>query len=220
MNVLFYPFHLCHERTLEQLLAEYEHVHFRDYMALQLSPMMGTMAYPDRMGDDYPELLRTGRIVQGHSVIGAMSPDVVTAVNRDLDDQRWRASFHEALLHDLQFQRGLVTFSQDGQGRSTKPTDSIGLLKLQQPEWEVMPFQVEMIKALSGKRLSGEEHDHYEYGFALVKTAASLIFTIHLCQQMNLGAATDSASHHQLLMRTCERDHLTLSNRLVRREGY
>ncbi len=220
MNVLFYPFHLCHERTLQQLLADFEQVHFRDYMALQLSPMMGTVAYPDRMGDDYPDLLNTGRIVQGHSVSGTMSADVVTAVNQDLGDQRWRSSFHEALLHNLQFQRGLVTFAQDSQRRSTKPVDSIGLLKLQQPEWEFTPFQVEMIKALSGKRLSGEEHDRYEYGFALIKTAASLSYTIHLCQDMNLDSATDSASHHDLLMKTCERNHVTLINHLIQREGY
>ncbi|WP_447969637.1 hypothetical protein [Nitrospira sp. M1] len=220
MNVLFYPFHLCHERTLQQLLAEYQQVHFRDYMALQLSPMMGTLAYPDRMGDDHPELLNAGRIVQGHSVNGAMNQDVVTAVNRDLADQPWRSYFHESLHHNPQFQRGLVTFAQDPHGRSTKPVDSIGLAKLQQPEWEFTPFTVEALKTLSGRRLSQEENDRYEYGFALLKTAASLMYTIQLCQQWHLDAATDSASHHQLLTRTCERDKVSLMNRYIKREGY
>ncbi|GJL63490.1 MAG: hypothetical protein NPIRA04_21440 [Nitrospirales bacterium] len=189
-------------------------------MALQLSPMMGTLAFPDRMGDDYPELLNAGRIVQGHSVSGTMSLNVVEAVDRDLADQPWRSSFHEALTRNQQFQRGLVTFAQDRQGNSTKPTDPTSLLKLQRPEWESTQFSVEAIKTLSGKRLSQEETDHYDYGFALIKTAASLIYTIQLCQQMNLDAATDSASHHQLLTRTCRRDHVTLTNRHIPREGY
>lgn len=49
-NVLYYPFHLCHERTLQRLLEEYGSIHFRDYMALQLTRMSGTTAYADRMG--------------------------------------------------------------------------------------------------------------------------------------------------------------------------
>ncbi|GJL49530.1 hypothetical protein [Candidatus Nitrospira salsa] len=189
-------------------------------MALQLSPMMGTLAFPDRMGDDYPELLNAGRIVQGHSVSGTMSLDVVEAVDRDLADQLWRSSFHEALTGNQQFQRGLVTFAQDRQGNSTKPADPTSLLKLQRTEWESTPFSVEAIKVLSGKRLSQEEADHYDYGFALIKTAVSLIYTIQLCQQMSLDAATDSVSHHRLLTRTCGRDNVTLTNRHIKREGY
>ena len=75
--------------------------------------MVGTLAFPDRMGDDYPELLIVGRIVQGHSVSGPMSPDIVAAVNWDLEDTIWRSCFHEALKSNPQFQRGLVTFAQD-----------------------------------------------------------------------------------------------------------
>ncbi|GJL65973.1 MAG: hypothetical protein NPIRA05_09440 [Nitrospirales bacterium] len=189
-------------------------------MALQLSPLMGTLAFPDRMGDDYPELLNAGRIVQGHSVSGTMSLNVVAAVDRDLADQLWRLSFHEAITHNQQFQRGLVTFAQDSQGRSTKPADPTGLLKLQRPEWKSTSFSVETITVLSGTRLSQEESDHYDYGLALIKTAVSLIYTIQLCQQMHLDAATDSACHHRLLTRTCERDNVTLTNRHIQRKGY
>jgi len=189
-------------------------------MALQLSPMMGTLAFPDRMGDAYPELLHAGQIVQGHSVSGPMSLDVVTAINRNLMDQTWRSSFHEALTCNQQFQRGLVTFAQDRQGRSTKPADPASLLTLQRPEWEHTPFLVDEIRGLCGKRLTQEETDHYEYGFALIKTAASLVYTILLCQELHFDAATDSASHHQLLTRTCQRDNVILTNRYIKREGY
>ena len=107
MNALYYPFHLCHERTLQRLLVDCQIVHFRDFMALQLTPMMGTTAFPDRMGDYHPELLKVGRIVQGHDVSGAMAPETVYAVNRDLADAQWRKYFQDFILNDRRFQRGL-----------------------------------------------------------------------------------------------------------------
>src|SRR5690348_522434 len=58
---LYYPFHLCHQRTLERLLEKHTAVHFRDYMALQLTAMAGLTAYADRMGDQHPDLVRLGR---------------------------------------------------------------------------------------------------------------------------------------------------------------
>ncbi len=189
-------------------------------MALQLSSMVGTLAFPDRMGDDYPELLEAGRIVQGHSVSGVMSTDMVTKVNQDLKDQQWRSSFHEALTSNQQFQRGLVTFAQDHEGRSTRPADLNALLQLQQAEWEHECFEIETVKTLSEKRLSQEASYCYEYGFALIKTSASLVYTIQLCQQLNVVAATDSSAHHQLLSRTCQRDSIALHNHCIPREGY
>ena len=220
MSALFYPFHLCHEITLQQLLMDYQQVHFRDYMALRLSPMMGTVAYQDRMGDEYPKLLESGRIVQGHNVSGSMSSETLRAVNRDLTDATWRSCFHEAVRRDRQFQRGVVTFAQDNQGRSTSPVDVHELIELQKAEREVVPYSVEWVKALSGKRLSQEDTYHYDYGFALIKTAASLIYTIQLCHQLNLVAVTDSASHHQLLTIKCQRDSIVLTNNCIKREGY
>ena len=55
---LYYPFHLCSPESLEHFLSRYDTVHFRDYMALQLTPTSGTMAYPDRMGDRHADLLK------------------------------------------------------------------------------------------------------------------------------------------------------------------
>ena len=189
-------------------------------MALQLSPMVGAVAFQDRMGDVYPELLKSGQIVQGHSVSGSMSQNIVTAVNHDLKDPEWRSCFHEGLKSNRQFQHGVVTFALDSEGRSTGPTDPHALQKLQQPEWEFRPFDVETIRKLSGKSLSEKESNQFEYGSALIKTAASLAYTMHLCHQLHLVAATDSLFHYRLLERTCHRDNVALTNTYVQREGY
>jgi len=220
MDALYYPFHLCHEQTLHQLLDNYPRVHFRDFMALQLTPFMGTTAFPDQMGDDYPDLLKSGRIVQGHDVSGPLSPAITTAINQDLADPLWRSIFHQALRHDRRFQRGLFPFSQDSQGRSTVANDSAVLSAFQQPEREFAPFTVEIIKVMSRRRLPENENLSFEYGFGLIKTSAALVYSIQLCQQFDLVAVTDSPSHHRLLERTCLRDTVDLTNICVKREGY
>ena len=220
MDALYYPFHLCHEQILQQLLEDYPHVHFRDFMALQLTPFMGTTGFPDRMGDYYPDLLASGKIVQGYDDSGPLSPVMVTAVNRDLADPLWRSIFHEALRRDRGFQRGLVSFSQDSQGRMTAPTDSSLLMAFQQPERAFAPYTVESLQAMSRRRLPEHENLAFEYGFGLTKTSAALVYSVQLCHQLGLVAVTDSPAHHQLLTRICLRDSVELSNICVKREGY
>jgi hypothetical protein len=220
MDALYYPFHLCHEQTLQQLLEDYPRVHFRDFMALQLTPFMGTTGFPDRMGDYYPDLLESGRIVQGYDVSGRLSPEIATAVNRDVADPYWRSIFHEGLRNDRGFQRGLVAFSQDSQGRSSVATDSAVLSAFQQPEREFAPYTVETLQAMSRRPLPENDNLDFEYGFGVIKTSAALVYSIQLCHQLNLAAVTDSAAHHQLLARTCHRDSLNLPNVYVKREGY
>ena len=61
---------------------------------------------------------------------------------------------------------------------------------------------------------------HFEYGWALLKTAVSLIYTIELCHQLNLPAVTDSSSHYHLLANTCEREQISLINTSIKRAGY
>ncbi|HNP59922.1 MAG TPA: hypothetical protein PKM72_03720 [Nitrospirales bacterium] len=220
MDALYYPFHLCHEKTLHQLLENYSHVHFLDFMALQLTPFMGATGFPDRMGDYYPDLLESGRIIQGHNVSGPLSGAKVAAVNQDLADPLWRSIFHEALKDDRRFQRGLVAFSQDSQGRSSVPTDSALLVAFQQPEREFVPYTVETLQAMSRRRLPERESLAFEYGFGLIKTSAAVIYSIRRCQQLGSVAVTDSPGHHQLLTRACQRDSVELSNYCVKREGY
>lgn len=211
MNALFYPFHLCQERTLHRLLQDYEAVHFRDFMALQLTPMMGTTAFPDRMGDYYPEWLRTGQIIQGHNVSGPMSAEMIQAVNRDLTDATWRSLFHEALLNNYRFQRGLFDQSQIASTTNEMPDTHSILSNFTGPGWKDRPFQVDCIKRLSRSAHRPKDGPLFEYGWALVKTSASLIHTIQLCHTLKVMAVTDSLSHHQLLSYACERDGIELT---------
>ncbi|UCE64305.1 MAG: hypothetical protein JSU59_03955 [Nitrospirota bacterium] len=220
MNALYYPFHLCHEKTLHRLLADFEQVHFRDFMALQLTPLVGTTAFPDRMGDSYPEYLEAGRIVQGHNVSGSMSPEVIAFVDQDLQDPIWRKSFHEFLVSDYRFQRGLFDDSQIPQVGSCDKRESRVLLEFEKSDWIDKPYRVGTVQTLSRKLIVSEDSSRFEYGFALIKTSASLVYTIQLCQQLNLVAVTDSASHHRLLTRSCIREQIELANYWMKREGY
>lgn len=214
-RALFYPFHLCHERTLARLLEDYGTVHFRDYMALQLTPLSGTTAYQDRMGHYHPELVEAGRIVQGHAVSGPLDADAVSAVNRDLADRAWRTLFHEGLTHNRRFQRGLFDLSHRFTVGGTTVPGPAALLRLLEDARREQACSVELVQALSGRTLDAEEGYAFEYGLALVKTSAALVYTIRLCAQHELEAVTDSDIHFRLLERTLARDGLSLENRLL-----
>lgn len=220
MNAIYYPFHLCHVRTLKQMLVDYQTVHFRDFMALQLTPMMGTTAFPDRMGDYHPEELYAGRIVQGYNLSGAMTPDTVLAVNRDLADTQWRTHFQESMLKDARFQRGLFGDPNSERTGSIETPPTPEWHQFRDETWTARLFDVKTVQALSRQRLYGEDSARFEYGWALIKTSASLVYTIQLCHQQSLVAVTDSPAHHYLLTRTCERDQISLENSCVRREEY
>ncbi len=220
MNALYYPVHLCHERTLEILLEDYDIVHFRDFMALQLTPFMGTTAFPDRMGDYYPELLDAGRIFQGHNVSGTLHPDMIAAVDRDLADPAWRSIFHDALSDDYHFQRTLFDESELRKGGNGDSVEIPLLPRFRTPDWQTTPFSVELVKTLSRQSRPHQHDAGFEYGWALVKTSAALAYTIQLCRQLHGTAVTDSASHHRLLAQSCYRERIKLSNSCVKREGY
>jgi hypothetical protein len=79
---------------------------------------------------------------------------------------------------------------------------------------------VKQARALSGRRLTGEDGYEFEYALALVQTSAALVYTINLCRQHGLDAVTDSNIHFKLLARTLARDGISLENRLVLRDGY
>ncbi|MGH7165101.1 MAG: hypothetical protein ACREIS_06195 [Nitrospiraceae bacterium] len=216
----FYPFHLCHEQTLHRLLSEYSSVHFRDYMALQLDAMSGTMAYMDRMGDAHGDLVKSGRIVQGYSVSGPLDPDAIVAVDRDLADGVWRTQLHDGLSSDRRFQRGLFDLSHAMRIGDTSVPGPSALLRLVEASRKAQAWSVQGVRQLSHGRLSLEEGYGYEYGLALVKTAAALVYTVRLCRQHAFEAVTDSRIHFELLQRTLTRDLLSLTNRLIVREGY
>lgn len=217
---LYYPFHLCHEHTLQQLLARYQSVHFRDYMALQLTPMSGTTAYMDRMGTEHPELVAAGRIVQGYSVSGPMDAQLSTAVDDDLADPGWRDLFHEALREDRRFQRGVFDFSHAVRISDSLIPGPAALLRLVEVQRKTLPYSVRTLKEWSVRSLTTEEGYDFEYALALVKTSASLTYTVRLASRHGLEAVTDSEPHFRLLQRTCGREGRNLANQLIPRKGY
>jgi hypothetical protein len=200
------------------MLEDYASVHFRDYMALQITSMSGTTAFMDRMGDQYPELVHAGRIVQGHPVSGPLDNDAIAAVNRDLADPIWRGLFHKALKDDRRFQRGLFDFSHRMMiGGTPVPGPSV-LLHLVEDFRMQHPVTIQDLVRLSRSRLSLEEAYDYEYALALVKTSASLVYTTRIGAQHVLEVVTDSESHFRLFERTLAREQLSLANRWIMRE--
>lgn len=219
-DVLYYPFHLCHPQTLQQMLDSYGAVHFRDYMALQLTPMAGTTAASDRMGDAYPDLVAEGRLVQGHRVSGPLDAVSVQQVDRDLADREWRATFHQALVHDRRFQRGIFDPAHSMRIAGTIVPGPAALLRLMGAEWADTPFTFDRVAQLAHATSSLEQAFSYEYGLALVKTSASQVHTIRLAEAHHLSVVTDSSPHFALLERTLLRTGLQLRNRLLPRSGY
>jgi hypothetical protein len=203
-QALFYPFHLCHEDTLTKLLLQFATVHFRDFMALQLTPMVGMTAYADRMADSFPELLATGRLVQGYDVSGPLTPEVVAAIDRDLYDPAWRQLFDRSLRANRRFQQGLFGARYSFPATMTP--------------WDTIPFSVGQIKDRCAQ-VTSDESD-LEYGLALVKTAASLVYTYRLALTHGLQVATDSPTHFELFEESRLREDLSLSNHLIVRKGY
>ena len=209
-EVLFYPFHLCHARTLYRLLAGFRRVHFRDYMAIQLSPFAGTTAYSDRMGDTHPDLLADGRLVQGYTVSGPLSPQCASAVDRDLADPIWRGLFHTALAYDRRFHIGLFGAPSSDATPDCKIDDA-----LKSHRWTV-----DAVRQMSNTPVYGEDLQTFDYGFALLKTSAALVYTLQLASRHQWAVATDSPAHGALLHHMTLRDGLTLENHVIERAGY
>jgi hypothetical protein len=219
-HALFYPFHLCHPETLARLLARFATVHFRDFMALQLTPMSGITAFQDRMGMSFPDLVDSGRLVQGYDVSGPLSPAVATVIDRDLRDPRWRARFHRALRQDRRLQRGLFEPSHSLRiGNSLVPGPA-ALLRLMDDSFRQQSYDLDRVRALSKRSLTLEEGYHYEYGLALVKTSASLVYTQTLALIKQLQPVTDSPAHFSLYAQSCIRENWPKTNHLLIRVGY
>jgi hypothetical protein len=213
---LYYPFHLCHEQTLNRLLTEYGAVHFRDYMAMQLTPTTGTTAYTDRMGQFHEALVQEGRIVQGYSVSGPLDADMVQSVDRDLADPQWRLLFHDAIRSDRRFQRGLFDLSHGVRVGSTLVPGPAALLELSQPSRAEQRYSTRRVRDLSLQPSSLAVSYDFEYGLALVKTSAALVYTVRLCQTHRLEGVTDSQPHFHLLERTRNRDRLEIQHHYVK----
>ena len=217
---MFYPFHLCHSETLARLLTRFITIHFRDFMALQLTPMSGVTAFQDRMGMGFPDLIESGQLVQGYNVSGPLRPTVPAAIDRDLHDPLWRARFHTALCRDRRFQRGLFEPSHSLRIGDSLVPGPAALLRLMDDSFREHAYDLDRVRALSTKSVTLEEGYHYEYGLALVKTSASLVYTQTLARAHQLQPVTDSPAHFSLYAQSCIRENWPRTNLLLIRVGY
>ncbi|HSV90147.1 MAG TPA: hypothetical protein VLH80_03575 [Nitrospiraceae bacterium] len=219
-HALFYPFHLCHPETLARLLTRFITVHFRDFMALQLTSMSGMTAFQDRMGMNFPDLVESGRLVQGYDVSGPLPPSMAAAIDRDLRDPLWRACFHTALRCDRRLQRGLFEPSHSLRIADSLVPGPAALLRLMDDSFRQYPFDLDRVRILSKSRLTLEEGYLFEYGLALVKTSASLVYTQILALPHQLQPVTDSPAHFSLYAQSCVRENWPRTNHLILRAGY
>ncbi len=214
-DALYHPFHLCSPSTLTALLDRFAHVHFRDYMALQLTPFSGTTAYHDRMGAAYPELVGTGRLVQGHVVSGPITAELAAVIDRDLADTEWRYAFHRALVDDRRFQRGLFDPAHTMVIGGTQLPGPAVLLELMRDAYRHESYTVEEIRRRSAHARRLPEAYPFEYGLALLKTSAAQVHTQRLAARLDCVAVTDSPAHADLFARTSRREGWTIPHHLV-----
>lgn len=214
-QALYYPFHLCSEGTLKQLLRHFQTIHFRDYMAIQLTPFCGTTAFQDRMGNAYPDLLAAGRLVQGYRTSGPLNEAMEEAVDLDLIDPTWRQWFHQIFREQRRFQRGLFDPSHGMVIGAHLVPGPAALLRLMEKCRAEEPYSVKRVRHLSAKHAGVEDGYRFEYGMALIKTAAAGVWTQWIAQDKQLSVVTDSPGHYALLQRSCERDGNRLANHLL-----
>jgi hypothetical protein len=189
-------------------------------MALQLTPMSGMTAFHDRMGMSFPDLVDSGRLVQGYDVGGPLSPAVAAAIDCDLHDLEWRARFHRALCRNRRFQRGLFEPSHSLRIGDSHVPGPAALLRLMDDSFRQHTYDLSQVRALSKRNLTLEEGYHFEYGLALVKTSASLVYTQTLALAHQLQPVTDSPAHFTLYAQSCIRDSWPRTNHLLIRAGY
>jgi len=219
-HALFYPFHLCHPETLERLLTRFASIHFRDFMALQLTPMSGMTAFQERMGMSFPDLIESGRLIQGYNVSGPLPSSVAAAIDRDLQDPLWRSLFHTALCENRRFQRGLFEPSHSLRIGDRLVPGPAALLRLMDHSFGRHAYDLDLLRSLSKRAGTLDDGYHFEYGLALVKASASLVYTQTLSLTHQLQPATDSPAHFALYGQSCLRDGFPMFNHLVIRTGY
>ena len=89
------------------------------------------------------------------------------------------------------------------------------LLRLLEPDRAAVFSTVALVQRLAKPPLTLEEAYQFEYGLALLKTAAAQVYTIRLSRAHNLLPVTDSRTHDVLLSRTLARDGIDLPHEYV-----
>jgi len=189
-------------------------------MALQLTPMSGMTAFQERMGLSFPDLIESGRLVQGYDVSGPLSSTVAAAIDRDLHYSLWRTRFHHALCRDRRFQRGLFEPSHSLRIGDRLVPGPAALLRLMDDSFGQQAYNLDAVRALSKSGVTLDDGYHFEYGLALVKTSASLVYTQTLALAHQIQPVTDSPSHFALYAQSCLRENWPTMNHLLIRTGY
>jgi hypothetical protein len=132
----------------------------------------------------------------------------------------WRESFHDIFKEQRRFQRGLFDSSHGMVIGGHIVPGPLAMLSFMNDERAIEPYTVETVRRLSGSP-KGALVDGYrfEYGLALIKTAASGIWTRRLANEHGLAVVTDSPGHYLLLERSCHRDGVDLVNYYLRKDG-
>ena len=81
-------------------------------------------------------------------------------------------------------------------------------------------YDLGLVRGLPNSSLTLEEGYEFEYGLALVKTSASLVYTQTLALAHQLQPVTDSFSHFALYANSCIREHWPKTNHWLIRTGY
>jgi len=205
---------------MARLLTRFASVHFRDFMALQLTPMSGMTAFQERMGSSFQDLIEAGRLVQGYDVSGPLPSAVAAAVDRDLEDPLWRALFHRALCRDRRFQRGLFEPSHSLRVGDRLVPGPAALLHLMDDSFGQHAYDLDLVRSFSKSGVTLADGYHFEYGLALVKTSASLVYTQTLALAHQIQPVTDSRAHFALYAQSCLRENWPTINHLLIRTGY
>ena len=94
------------------------------------------------------------------------------------------------------------------------------LLHLMDNSFSQQAYDLDRVRELSRRHLTLEEGYHFEYGLALVKTSASLVYTQTLALAHQLQPVTDSPAHFALYAQSCLRENWLRTNHLLIRVGY
>jgi len=189
-EALYYPYHVCSEATLLRLLNRYRRVHFRDPNDLRLTPLQAPVPIARRMGDLFPTLLAKGKIVQGYAFPSPPDDVMRHQIDADLADLIWRTIFHNGLVLDEQFRRGL----------DNRPIQAA----LFAETWKDHPLDLDYVTSLLWG-LSAES-PVATYGLMTVTTSSALWQTARLSHEGRLTAVTDSRIHHALFDRALARE--------------
>src|SRR5262249_18490625 len=93
-------------------------------------------------------------------------------------------------------------------------------LRLMDDSFGQQAYDLDLVRAFAKTDMTLADGYDFEYGLALVKTSASLVYTQILAQAHGIQPVTDSRAHFALYARSCLRENWPRINHLLIRTGY